>query len=742
MPMWMPGQCSGTTPILVRGPGGPRSAAAAAPAPRVEVFATLYGAVAQVVVPPTVYETVQALGYHHLGDLYTENRQVLPERALKRRAPARKGIPGLRAWLTRHAAVRVPLLREPTPRWQAAPKDWIPRAVPTYQAEVIVGGRAAKTTRMETIYHRGQPLRMTAALQDTMETAGWASEPRVCQQPPGTLPSDTRLHRLLVALLDIQVQVDAPLHAQLWGDHRQESLAQLQRTGVRAPTVVWTTAPPTAAYWNWASTSQAPLVTVTSTLPPFPWIAIAPAAVARFQYPAECMAHKCPGHPHKGPLYYSLDTVGTVPAELHQALRTHLREHHGDMALLAPHGRATDPPRVLAPETRPGVWFHDLPALATLRGSVVAVDAGATQAGMAMAGVVQSGPGEYQAQVASGVGTSQEGGAMALLSYARRLATQQGVYWLVPDSEAAVGALRTYQEGGHCGDGIHHLYATVLGGQRLSPRSAINVVTTPSHWITDLNVRVDAATREPPEVDLTWLLRRPYSFIPPVPFRDQCQLSPTALSDWLRDRASIPAQAIYEARWGVNFMPGGGLPLDWFDHDQQRHITAHRMDNVPTMTVLAHRSSHRGTVLDTTCLLCGTQPETAPHLWACSAQSHEWGPARRRLAAWLDQKVGPRAAPVRHQLWEPTVLEQWAAALRTPSMQLAHLECTGPHSLGTEFLRHVVEESIRIWYAHAKARATLLKARLGPGNTMAWALQELRLHQQAEREGVQRELLE
>ena len=98
------------------------------------------------------------------------------------------------------------------------------------------------------------------------------------------------------------------------------------------------------------------------------------------------------------------------------------------------------------------------------------------------------------------------------------------------------------------------------GGQRLSPRSAINVVTTPSHWITDLNVRVDAATREPPEVDLTWLLRRPYSFIPPVPFRDQCQLSPTALSDWLQDRASIPAQAIYEARWGVNFMPRGGPP--------------------------------------------------------------------------------------------------------------------------------------------------------------------------------------
>ena len=179
-----------------------------------------------------------------------------------------------------------------------------------------------------------------------------------------------------------------------------------RRTGVWAPTIVWMTAPPTATYWQWAKTSQASLVTVTAALPPFPWIAIAPATVAHFQYPAECVAPMCPGHPHKGPLYYSLNTVGTLPAELHQALRTHLREHHGDMALLAPHGRATDHPRLLAPEVRPGIWFHDLPALATLRGTVVAVDAGATRAGMTMAGVAQSGPTTYQFRVASGVGTS------------------------------------------------------------------------------------------------------------------------------------------------------------------------------------------------------------------------------------------------------------------------------------------------------------------------------------------------
>ena len=77
----------------------------------------------------------------------------------------------------------------------------------------------------------------------------------------------------------------------------------------------------------------------------------------------------------------------------------------------------------------------------------------------------------------------------------------------------------------------------------------------------------------------------------------------------------------------------------------------------------------------------------------------------------------------------------------TPPCKRAHMECSGPHALGIEFTRHIIEESIRVWYAHAKARATLLKARLGPNSTMVWVLQELHVHQQAEREGVQWELL-
>ena len=90
---------------------------------------------------------------------------------------------------------------------------------------------------------------------------------------------------------------------------------------------------------------------------------------------------------------------------------------------------------------------------------------------------------------------------------------------------------------------------------------------------------------------------------------------------------------------------------------------------------------------------------------------------------------------VRHQLWEYAVMEQWAAALRTPSMQRAHMECFGPHTLGTEFIRNVIQESIIGWYAHAKARATLLKARLGPSTRWRWCCRKYaRTSRQGERD--------
>ena len=77
-----------------------------------------------------------------------------------------------------------------------------------------------------------------------MEAKDGTPELRVCYQPSDTLPSDTRLHRLLVALLGVQVEVNAPLHTQLCDDHQQGALNQLHSARVRAPTIVWLFEPP------------------------------------------------------------------------------------------------------------------------------------------------------------------------------------------------------------------------------------------------------------------------------------------------------------------------------------------------------------------------------------------------------------------------------------------------------------------------------------------------------------------
>ena len=55
------------------------------------------------------------------------------------------------------------------------------------------------------------------------------------------------------------------------------------------------------------------------------------------------------------------------------------------------------------------------------------------------------------------------------------------MYWIVGDLEAAVEALRKYQDGVMSGDGVREFYAQRLDSKRVVPLLAINIVVTPSH---------------------------------------------------------------------------------------------------------------------------------------------------------------------------------------------------------------------------------------------------------------------
>ena len=128
--------------------------------------------------------------------------------------------------------------------------------------------------------------------------------------------------------------------------------------------------------------------------------------------------------------------------------------------------------------------------------------------------------------MAGGPGTSQEGEAMALIEYVILLAAREGVYWIVGDSAAAVEALRKYQEGVMSGDGMREFYAQRLDSELVTPLSAINIIVTPSHWITSVNIAVDRATTEVPTVDLTRALRRHYACAPDIKHGDHYQMVP------------------------------------------------------------------------------------------------------------------------------------------------------------------------------------------------------------------------
>ena len=115
---------------------------------------------------------------------------------------------------------------------------------------------------------------------------------------------------------------------------------------------------------------------------------------------------------------------------------------------------------------------------------------------------------------------------------------------------------------------------------------------------------------------------------------------------------------------------------------------------------------------------------------------------------WLSSYVGPRASQVQSSLWDPMVLEQWSAAIAAPSMQAAHMGLAGGTYGAGRAARHGARAHLasrqnrrRFGWPTPKHAMTSSRPAWGPIATIAWALQELQQHQQAERQGIPRAAL-
>ena len=142
-------------------------------------------------------------------------------------------------WLRQHDAVLRPLVGAPAPRWQHAPKTWSPSPMWQATTTAIISEREAKTTRERVVYQWGRAIQATTVMEDVMVVMEWSVVLPVCEQPRQALPSNPRLHRLLVSLLDIRTQAEAPLHLCLQDVLRVTTLPQLQATSTEDPTMVW-----------------------------------------------------------------------------------------------------------------------------------------------------------------------------------------------------------------------------------------------------------------------------------------------------------------------------------------------------------------------------------------------------------------------------------------------------------------------------------------------------------------------
>ena len=110
-------------------------------------------------------------------------------------------------------------------------------------------------------------------------------------------------------------------------------------------------------------------------------------------------------------------TNGTpVPYELQEAMGAMCGEFFSQKAKVRGVGGPVEDPVYLEAKETPGIHFRELPALVTIRGRIVALDAGTTQGGGVVAvGVMmtENGPEE---DTAGGPGTAQDGEALALIT--------------------------------------------------------------------------------------------------------------------------------------------------------------------------------------------------------------------------------------------------------------------------------------------------------------------------------------
>ena len=273
------------------------------------------------------------------------------------------------------------------PLWQTAPKKWAPLKVQRQTSYTVVGGREAKKEKNTTVVQGPYHLELDQDMENRPD-ASPAYLP-MCHSSRQAPYIDLRIYRAIVFLCQITSQCNAgPYTAMLSGLHdRSAEERYRERTG---NTIMWFAQEPTDQYWD--HTAGLPETTVTITTAPGlhgRWVDIGQAAQSTDRYHTKCKHHECPGPYGATDTFIHVHGPAEVRPEVQDTMRVLLAELYASDAPEDPCPCAEDgivrlhsmPVReglrtYLDPKLEPGIHFHALPDLATIRGYMLAMDAG------------------------------------------------------------------------------------------------------------------------------------------------------------------------------------------------------------------------------------------------------------------------------------------------------------------------------------------------------------------------------
>ena len=112
--MWLPGQCSGNSHIILQH----KDAAGADAGPEEKTWTTLYGQVHAALVPANIYNMTVKVKVHHLGDLVSEDQDLAHTRySMQRRGVSDYQINLFSAWFRNHRGELFRMRAMEAPLW-------------------------------------------------------------------------------------------------------------------------------------------------------------------------------------------------------------------------------------------------------------------------------------------------------------------------------------------------------------------------------------------------------------------------------------------------------------------------------------------------------------------------------------------------------------------------------------------------------------------------------------------------